>query len=115
MTAPIELPMAIADCGLDEVALQQQLERYRALGAGADVTRPSPLELHVRLADDPNPDLLRTTIETERECCSFFTLDYAAPDRRLTVGIEDPARRSALDAIEAAVRSGAGPARRDSR
>ena len=103
MQAPIELPMAIADCGLDQPALQQQLARYRRLGARAAVTRRSPLELTVDFAADPERDLLDTTIEVERECCSFFALAYDESARRLTVAVEDPGRRRALDAIQAAL------------
>ena len=103
MAAPVELPMAIADCGLDAAAFQAQVARYRELGVGAVVKRRSALELTAQLAADPDPALLRTTIETERECCSFFTLDYAPGARRLTVAVSDPARAGALDQIQAAL------------
>jgi hypothetical protein len=96
--------MAVADCGLDESALREQLGRYRRLGAGATVTRSSAHELTVRFAAEPDPELLRTTLAVERECCSFFALDYAPGDRRLSVAVADPERRPALDAIEAALR-----------
>jgi hypothetical protein len=107
MAAPIELPMAIADCGLDAAALQQQVARYRELGAGAVVQRVSALELTARFAADPDPELLRATIATERDCCAFFELDYAADDRRLTVAVSDPARAGALDQIQAALTAAA--------
>ncbi len=107
MAAPIELPMAIADCGLDAAALGQQVARYRELGAGATVQRRSPRELIAQFAADPDPELLRTTIETERECCSFFTLDYAPRERRLSVAVSDPARTGALDQIQAALTAAA--------
>jgi hypothetical protein len=103
MAAPIELPMAIAGCGLDEASLQEQIARYRELGAHAVVTRRSALELTAQFAGDPDPGLLRTTIATERECCSFFALDYAPRDRRLTVAVSDPLRAGALDQIQAAL------------
>jgi len=95
--------MALADCGLDAAALKEQVARYRALGTGASVQRRSSQELTVQFATDPEPELLRTAIETERECCSFFTLDYAPGERRLTVAVSDPARVGALDEIEAAL------------
>jgi hypothetical protein len=98
--------MAIADCGLDEAALADQLRRYRRLGAGAVVTRRSPLKLAVDFAAEPDTDLLRTTIEVERGCCSFFTLNYEASSRRLTIAVADPDRRTALDAIQAALAAG---------
>jgi hypothetical protein len=103
MTAPVELPMVIADCGLDAAALQQQAARYRELGTRAVVRRESALEMTVQFAADPDRELLDATLEIERQCCAFFTLDYAADDRRLTVGVSDPARAGALDEIEAAL------------
>jgi hypothetical protein len=103
--------MAIADCGLDAAAFREQVGRYRALGAGAVIERRSAVELTARLAPDPDLELLRTTIETERECCSFFVLDYAPADRRLTVAVSDPARAGALDEIQAALAAGAAQRR----
>jgi hypothetical protein len=114
MGAPIELPMAIADCGLDQASLTAQLQRYRALGGRAVVQRPSALELTAEFAADPDPELLRVTIETERECCSFFALDYAPDDRRLTVSIADAGRVSALDLIASALTADAPPPGRES-
>jgi len=108
MTAPIELPMAIADCGLDQTALGEQLGRYRRLGAQAQVARPSPLVLSVHFLHEPDPELLRTTIAVERECCSFFALEYTREDRRLTVSVDEPEREKALDAIETALRGRGG-------
>jgi hypothetical protein len=108
MTAPIKLPMAIADCGLDEAELAEQVARYRRLGALAAECDRSELALTLRFAAgaEPEADLLRRTIAVERECCSFFALHYDETRRRLTVSVEDPGRRSALDALEAAIRSG---------
>jgi hypothetical protein len=108
MTAPIELPMAIAGCGLDQTALEEQLGRYGRLGAQAQVARPSPLVLSVDFMREPDSELLRTTIAVERECCSFFALEYAHEDRRLTVSVDEPERRQALDAIETALRGRGG-------
>lgn len=95
--------MALSDCGLDADAYRTQVGRYRALGAGATVRRPSALELSAQFAADPDPELLRATIETERACCAFFTLDYSPGDRRLTIAVSDPARSAALDQLQAAL------------
>jgi hypothetical protein len=103
MAPPIELPMAIADCGLDAAALSQQAARYRKLGASAVVRRQSALVLTVQFAAAPDPELLDATLEIERECCAFFALEYAADARRLTVAVTDPARAGALDQLEAAL------------
>jgi hypothetical protein len=106
MPAPIELPMALSDCALDADAYRTQIGRYRALGAGATVQRPSALELTADFAADPDPALLRATIETERACCTFFTLGYARSDRRLTIAVSDPDRTGALDQIQVALTDG---------
>lgn len=99
--------MAIADCGLDATALADQLARYRRLGAGASVIRGSALELTVDFASRPDPQLLHTTVAVERECCSFFALEYSETQQRLTVSVSDPARTGALDAIQAALTASA--------
>jgi hypothetical protein len=104
MAAPIELPMAIADCELDHAAMQEQLGRYRRLGAQGEVRRWSALALSVDFAYEPDPELVQTTIAVERGCCSFFVLDYVPERRRLTVSVADPPRAAALDAIERALR-----------
>ena len=109
MFTPIELPLAVAGCGLDQAQLAQQLSRYQRLGAGAVVTRPSRLVLTAQFAGTPDRELLTTTLETERECCSFFALEYSEPQRRLTVSVSDPARIPALDEIASAL-SGTQPA-----
>jgi hypothetical protein len=103
MPEPVELPMAVAGCGLDQTALTEQLARYQRLGAGAVVTRRSPLEVAVDFAAEPDRGLLDTTIEVERGCCSFFELAYDEAARRLSVAVADPERRVALDAIQAAL------------
>lgn len=101
--------MAVADCGLSAGAFREQMARYHALGAGATVRRASALELAVQFAAAPDPELLRTTIETERQCCAFFALDYAADARRLTIAVADPARAEALDQIQAALTASVEP------
>jgi hypothetical protein len=57
----------------------------------------------VDFAAAPDRGLLDTTIKVERGCCSFFALAYDEAARRLTVTVADPERRSALDAIQAAL------------
>lgn len=49
-------------------------------------------------------DLLHETIAIERGCCSFFTLDYEASTRRLSIGIDDPDRTDALGTLLSALR-----------
>jgi hypothetical protein len=98
--------MAVDGCGLDEAGLREQAARYARLGALADEVGRSDLSLVVGLRRDPDPELLRTTLEVERACCSFLELDYDAEARRLRIGVDDPSDRPVLDLIERAVRSG---------
>jgi hypothetical protein len=106
---PQPLPMAVVGCGLDESGLREQGARYARLGALADEVARSDLSLVIDLRRDPAPELLRTTLEVERACCSFLAIDYEARARRLRIAIDDPSDRPVLDLIERAVRSGSSP------
>jgi hypothetical protein len=41
----------------------------------------------------------------ERAGCSFFTLDYNAATRQLSIAIDDPARADALTTLRSAIRA----------
>jgi hypothetical protein len=99
-----ELPMAPAGCMLSDGGLVEQLHRYRRLATTA--TSISERELGLLVCFDANVDLelLRETVAIERQCCSFFTLDYDAPARRLSITIDDPDRGEALEALLSALR-----------
>jgi hypothetical protein len=101
---PRELPMAPAGCTLDDRGLSEQLDRYRRLGRTAAATWDGNAELVITFCADVDIDLLRETIAIERGCCSFFTLDYDVSARRLSIGIDDPTRADALQALHAALR-----------
>ena len=89
--------MAPAGCTLDDSGLGEQLDRYRRLGAdGASASTTAVRRLEITFGADVDVDLLCETIAIERGCCSFFTLDYDASERRLSIGIDDPARGDAL-------------------
>ena len=102
--------MAPADCTLDDRSLAIQLDRYRRLGRMAENIHASERELQVTLARDLDLDLVRETIAIERECCSFFRLDYDASERRLSVAIDNAARGDALRAVLSALRDETSPA-----
>jgi hypothetical protein len=102
--------MAPADCTLDDRSLAMQLDRYRRLGRMAENIHASELEVQVTLAPDVDLDLVRETIAIERECCSFFRLDYDASEHRLSVALDDSARRDALRALLSALRDGTSSA-----
>lgn len=103
-----ELPMAPTGCALDGGGLVEQLDRYRRLGTtAASIKARTGAAGLVR--GERRFDLLRETIAIERGCCSFFTLDYDASDRRLSITVEDPDRLEALGALLSAL-SGPGTA-----
>jgi hypothetical protein len=99
-----ELPMAPAGCTLDHGALGEQIDRYRRLGSAALSIEDRDARLVITFGADVDLDLLRETLAIERACCSFFTLDYDAATRRLSIGIDDPARADALTTLRCAVR-----------
>jgi hypothetical protein len=105
-----ELPMAPADCTLDEGSLAKQLDRYRRLGRVATSIQPRELALEVTFPADVDIELVHETIAIERGCCSFFTLDYETSERRLSIAIGDPARGEALRALLSALSDGASQA-----
>jgi arsenate reductase len=108
MTRPRDLPMAPAGCTLDDRGLGEQLDRYRRLGTTALRLQERELGLVVTFSAAADVDLIQETIAVERGCCSFFTLDYDAPARQLSIGVEDPARADALAALASALRDGMG-------
>ncbi|MGI8410895.1 MAG: hypothetical protein ACR2QA_00040 [Solirubrobacteraceae bacterium] len=102
-----QLPMAIADCALDPVALAEQADRYRRLATAAHAIERRADRVLVTFEPTVDHELLNETIVTERRCCPFFTLDYDTSERRLSISIGDPLRRDALDAVLSAIRVGA--------
>jgi hypothetical protein len=99
-----ELSMAPAGCGLDARSLTVQLDRYRQLGTTATSMTQRDLELEVSFRADVDLDLLGETIATEQQCCSFFTLNYDASDRRLSISVDGPDRLDALKVLLSALR-----------
>jgi hypothetical protein len=109
MSQPTELPMAPDGCTLDDYGLGEQLARYRRLGGAAVSIEDGDVGLVITFGADVDVDLLDETVAVERGCCSFLTLDYDGPARRLSIGIDDPARVDALAALASALR-GSTPA-----
>jgi hypothetical protein len=99
-----DLPMAPAGCTLDDSGLGEQLDRYRRLGARAVTVQDGDGGLVITFGVDVDVDLLRETVAIERACCSFFTLDYDASARRLSIGVDDPTRADALAVLLSALR-----------
>jgi hypothetical protein len=94
-----ELPMAIVGCALDPQRLADQADRYGRLGATAVNVDRHAHELIVTFGNTLDHELLHQTISVERDCCTFFTLDYDAYERRLSIGVSDPGQLDALDAV----------------
>ena len=109
-----ELPMA-PRLRARRRSLVAQLDRYRRLETTAISITHRELQLVVRFDVDADLELLRETIAIERQCGSFFTLDYDASDRRLSITVDNPDRLDALRALLSALRgSGIAPAPRRS-
>lgn len=98
-----ELPMAPAGCTLTNGGLVEQLERYRRLGTSAVRITRRDLGLMVWFDSAVDVALLTETIAVERDCCGFFTVDYDDSERRLSITVDGPARRDALDALASAL------------
>lgn len=107
--------MAPAGCSLDEDRLVAQMARYARLGATAISITDRKLEVLVRFDANLDLELLRETIAIERQCCSFFTLDYDGSDRRLSISVDRPDRVVALGALLSAFRAGRRVRRRADR
>jgi len=86
-------------CALDEAGLHAQLERYRRVGQGAALVDRGSRHLVVQLDQHVNVGVVDAALAVERECCPFFTLDWRAPTRRLTISIAEPEHQPALDGI----------------
>ena len=95
--------MAPDDCSLDEAALGQQLDRYRAAGAGAQLIAAGPLTRVIRVNDDVPDALIDELIVVEERCCPFFELEYDRATRRFTIAVADPSRATALEPIAQAL------------
>lgn len=95
--------MAPTGCALTDSGLAEQLDRYRQLGATAQRISRSALELLVWFEPGVDVSLLDQTVAIERECCGFFTLQYDTSERCLSITVDGPDRRAALDALESAL------------
>lgn len=84
-----DLPMAPADCTLDDSGLTAQVERYHRLSTTANTITATDRELQISFSADVDLDLLKVTIEIERGCCGFFTVGY---DARRTDGSRSASR-----------------------
>ena len=97
----------VPSCALDAGGLDRQRERYRRLsGSVVSVERAGHL-LTARFGADLDRALLDEAIAIERECCPFFRIGFDEAERRLEVGVSDPALEDALDALAHGLGAGA--------
>lgn len=90
-----ELP--VFGCRLDAANLEAQRARYATLAAHVGTAEHRAGELVVDFDDGVDRDLLEQTLAIERACCTFFAIDLDGG--RLTIGVQRPEQRPALDAI----------------
>lgn len=90
-----ELP--VLGCSLDASGLEAQRARYATLAAHVGAAERRGGELVVDFDDGVDRDLLAETVAIERACCTFFAIGLDGG--RLTIGVQRPEQRPALDAI----------------
>jgi hypothetical protein len=99
-----ELPVAPAACSLDAGGQAEQGARYEALADSIESLDVVPGRVAVRLGAGLDRTLLAETIEVERGCCPFLTIDYDEGARTLTIDA-DSEHQAVLDGIAASLRN----------
>jgi xanthine/CO dehydrogenase XdhC/CoxF family maturation factor len=86
MTRPAQpLPMAPSGCALDDTQLAEQLGRYRHLSGSVLGIDRDGQTARIVFSERVETELVQNALAIERSCCSFFTLDYDASQRALTI------------------------------
>jgi hypothetical protein len=99
-----------ASCSLDTDGVRAQGERYARLAAGATRIDRREDVIVIGLRDgDRDARLIEELVATENECCPFYRFDFRPELGRLTIGVDSPEHRPALDAIAAALVPGHNP------
>ncbi len=94
--------LPIASCTLDRTARSQQERRYRSLSASVIRIERSASTVAVTFDESLNEDLLEQALDVERECCSFFQLDFDRRRRRLAISVSEIDQTPGLDVLAAA-------------
>jgi hypothetical protein len=96
-----DLPMfePPASCSLDGPEMREQAARYARIGAGAQVVDWRERRFEIRLADGTDLAEVDRAVAVERECCSFFAIEWDPAERRLAFGVATEAEAPALGAI----------------
>jgi len=103
------LPVLPASCTLDADGMRAQRARYAQLAASATRIDRRGDVIVIGLGDHGEARLIEEPIATENECCPFYRFDFRPDLERLTIGVETPEQRPALDAIAAALGVGHNP------
>jgi hypothetical protein len=103
------LPVLPASCTLDADGMRAQGARFAQLAASATRIDHRGDVIVIGLRDDDEARLIEELIATENECCPFYRFDFRPDLERLTIGVETPEQRPALDAIAAALGVGHNP------
>src|SRR5271167_3576797 len=96
------LPMIQDPCALDDAALNAQLDRYRTIGAGAEVLEHDRRRVVIRVSPAAT-GLAGEAVDVERRCCPFFGIDWRPEQRRLAVSVDRAENEVALAAIAQAL------------
>jgi hypothetical protein len=94
-----DLRLAESGCCLTAAELSEQRRRAERLRPAMRELRRGPSRFEVVFGDGLDEPLLLELLAVERHCGPFFELDWSRGERTLSVGVGDPARRSALAAL----------------
>ena len=100
------LPVLPASCALGVDGARVQGARYARVAASATRIDPRTDLIVIGLGDAADTRLIEELIATENECCPFYRFDFRPELERLTIGVDSPEHRPALDAIAAALGAG---------
>jgi hypothetical protein len=98
VSSPLETPVSMA-CSLDAAGQGRQRDRYAEIGSAVISHGRTDTRLVAELDAAVDVGLVEEALAIERECCPFFELAYDPGTRELIVGVEDPGKTPALDAI----------------
>ena len=97
------LPLfAPVGCTLSSEGLVEQLGRADRLAPAVLGMTRSASELRIAFAADVDHGLVREVVATEQTCCAFLELEYAAEDRILRIGSDDPRGVEVMDTLASA-------------
>jgi hypothetical protein len=92
-----------ASCRLDPEGMRRQRDRYRAIGEHLERLERGPQQLEARFGPEVDLDLVRETVEIERDCCPFYEIGFDSAEHRLSFSVSTPEQDPALDAIRFAL------------